>query len=296
MSTIRKASRHQVKIKLGFAGPAGSGKTMSSLLTAYGLCNDWNKILLIDTENGSGELYSNLGEYNVITLTPPFTPESYIEAIKDAEAAGMEVIIVDSVSHEWEGKGGILETHSNMTGNIFTNWGKVTPRHNKFVEAILQSKCHVICTLRTKTDYVLVEKNGKQVPEKVGLKAITREGWEYDLTVVFDLDMKQQATTSKDRTNMFMNKPQFLPSAETGKQILKWCQTGIEATNGKLPTNNQSADFYEVWQKEVSAMSNKSNLMELYNHHKPTIMEDEKLKDMFKTRQAELTPAKIVKA
>jgi len=293
MSTIRKASRHQVKIKLGFAGPAGSGKTMSSLLTAYGLCNDWNKILLIDTENGSGELYSNLGEYNVITLTPPFTPESYIEAIKDAESAGMEVIIVDSVSHEWEGKGGILETHSNMTGNSFTNWGKVTPRHNKFVEAILQSKCHVICTLRTKTDYVLVEKNGKQVPEKVGLKAITREGWEYDLTVVFDLDMKQQATTSKDRTNMFMNKPQFLPSAETGKQILKWCQTGsITPVKNGLPTNNQAADFYEVWQKEVIAMDTIAKLSDLYNSHIATVNEDEKLKAMFSKRTAELRPKK----
>lgn len=227
MAIIKKASRQKVKIKLGYAGPAGSGKTMSSLLTAFGLCNKWEKILLIDTENGSGELYSNLGPYNVISLQSPFSPESYIDAINTAEDAGMEVIIIDSVSHEWDAKGGILETHTNMTGNSFTNWGKVTPRHNKFVEAILQSKCHVICTLRTKTDYVLVEKNGKQVPEKVGLKAITREGWEYDLTIVFDLDMKQQATTSKDRSDMFMNKPQFTPSAATGKLIKKWCDEGI---------------------------------------------------------------------
>ena len=184
-----------------------------------------------------------------------------------------------------------------MTGNSFTNWGKVTPRHNKFVEAILQSKCHVICTLRTKTDYVLVEKNGKQVPEKVGLKAITREGWEYDLTVVFDLDMKQQATTSKDRTNMFMNKPQFLPSAETGKQILKWCQTGsITPVKNGLPTNNKTEGFYESWNKEVKAIDTKSKLMDLYNTHKSTIDDDMVLRDMFKTRQAELTPAKTVKA
>lgn len=228
MATIKKASRQKVKIKLGYAGPAGAGKTMSSLLTAFGLCGNWDKVLLIDTENGSGELYSDLGNYNVISLAPPFTPESYVDAIKLAEQSGAEVIIIDSVSHEWEGKGGILETHSNMTGNSFTNWGKLTPRHNKFVESILQSNCHVICTLRTKTDYVLVEKNGKQVPEKVGLKAITREGWEYDLTVVFDLDIKQQATSSKDRTNMFMNKPQFTPSPSTGQLIRNWCETGVE--------------------------------------------------------------------
>ena len=163
---IKKASRQKVKIKLGFAGPAGSGKTMSALFTAYGLCGDWNKVLLIDSENGSGELYSNLGDYNVISLQPPFTPESYIEAIHAAESAGMEVIIIDSVSHEWEGKGGILETHSNMTGNSFTNWGKVTPRHNKFVESILQSKCHVICTLRTKTDLFWLKKTGSKFLKK----------------------------------------------------------------------------------------------------------------------------------
>lgn len=229
MATIKKASRKQVKIKLGYAGPAGSGKTMSSLLTAHGLCGDWSKILLIDTENGSGELYSHLGDYNVISLTPPFSPEAYVDAIQTAEQAGMLVIIVDSVSQEWEGKGGIIETHSNMTGNSFTNWGKITPRHNRFVEAILQSNCHVICTMRTKTDYVLVEKNGKQVPEKVGLKAITREGWEYDLTVVFDLDIKQQATASKDRTGLFMNKPQFVPGEEIGVMIKQWCDTGVDA-------------------------------------------------------------------
>lgn len=246
MATIKKASRRQVKIKLGFSGPAGAGKTMSALLTAHGLCDDWNKILLIDTENGSGELYSNLGDYNVITLSPPFTPESYVDAIKTSEAAGMEVIIIDSVSAEWEGKGGLLETHSAMSGNSFTNWGKITPRHNKFIESILQSKCHVICTLRTKTDYVLVEKNGKQVPEKVGLKAITREGWEYDLTLVFDLDIKQNATASKDRTNLFMNKPQFVPSEETGKLIKQWCESGIDVVPPVDPIASAIAEMLSV--------------------------------------------------
>ena len=129
----------------------------------------------------------------------------------------------------------------------------------------------------------MVEKNGKQVPEKVGLKAITREGWEFDLTVVFDLDMKQQATTSKDRTNMFMNKPQFLPSVETGKAILKWCETGVEAPK-KL--TNQDAEFYTEWQKEISAIGNPADLLTLYNTHAATVSEDEKLKVMFKTKQA----------
>lgn len=260
MVQIKKASRKQVKIKLGFAGPAGAGKTMSALLVASGLCGDWSKIVLIDTENGSGELYSSLGDYSVISIPPPFTPESYIESIEAAVSAGFEVIIIDSCSHEWDGKGGLLESHSNMAGNSFTNWAKITPRHNKFIEAILQSPVHVICTLRTKTDYVLVEKNGKQVPEKVGLKAVTREGWEYDLTVVFDLDMKQQAITSKDRTNLFMNKPQFTPSPDTGKLIKQWCESGVNAPAINL-VSEAIADLYSAATiKELQAV---------WTRHKP---------------------------
>ena len=109
---LRKTNRSQAKIRLALQGPSGSGKTYSSLLIAYGLCKDWNKIAVIDTENKSADLYAHLGEYNVITLTAPFSPERYIEAIETCEQEGIEVIIIDSLSHEWEGDGGILDTHS----------------------------------------------------------------------------------------------------------------------------------------------------------------------------------------
>ncbi len=168
---LRKSNRSQAKIRIALQGASGSGKTYSSLLLAYGLCQNWNKIAVIDTENQSADLYSHLGQYNVLTLLPPFSPERYMEAIATCEVSGMEVIILDSLSHEWEGEGGILDIHGSMAGNSFTNWAKITPRHNALVQKILHSGAHVIATVRSKQDYVITEKNGKQVPEKVGLKA-----------------------------------------------------------------------------------------------------------------------------
>lgn len=165
---LEQATRKKARIRLGLQGPSGSGKTYSALLLAYGLCPDWSSIAVIDTEYGSASLYSHLGPFKTLRLGAPFTPEKYCDAINVCEYAGIEVIIIDSCSHEWDGSGGVLDIHSSMPGNSFTNWGKVTPRHNKFVQAILQSTCHVICTIRSKQDYVLTDKNGKMVPERVG--------------------------------------------------------------------------------------------------------------------------------
>ena len=233
---LRKSSKKQAKMKLALAGCAGSGKTMSSLLLAFGMTNDWAKIAVIDTENGSADLYAHLGNYNVLNLKSTFTPEKYIQAIEICESAGMEVIIIDSISHCWEY---LLELHSQMQGNSFTNWGKITPRQNTFVQKILGSNCHIISTLRTKQDYVLNEKNGKLVPEKVGLKTIMRDGIDYEFTIVLDVDMKHFAKASKDRTNLFMDKPEFVITPETGKSILDWCNEGkAENENMKIFMNN----------------------------------------------------------
>lgn len=222
---LRKAERKQAKIKMGIQGPSGSGKTMSALLIAFGMTGDWTKVVVIDTENHSADLYAHLGDFQVLPLSQPFEPEKYTEAISVCENAGMEVIVIDSISHEWEGKGGILDIHGSMMGNSFTNWAKVTPRHNDFVQKILQSPCHVIATIRSKQDYVLSEKNGKMVPEKVGLKGVTREGLDYEFTLVFDVDIQHNASASKDRTGMFMDKPSFVISKKTGERIMRWCQS-----------------------------------------------------------------------
>lgn len=223
---LQQAERKQAKIKMGLQAPSGAGKTYSALLLAYGLIGDWSKIAVIDTENHSSHLYAHLGNFQVLALDHPFNPERYIEAIEICEQAGMESIIIDSISHEWEGVGGILDIHGAMLGNSFTNWAKVTPRHNEFVQRILQSNCHIIATVRSKQEWVLSEKNGKMVPEKLGLKGVTREGLDYEFTVVFELDIKHQATSTKDRTGLFMDKPSFMISSATGQRILAWCNTG----------------------------------------------------------------------
>ena len=220
---LQKAERRQAVIKLALQGPSGSGKTYSSLLLASGLTGRWDQIAVIDTENNSSHLYSHLGNFNVLSFSEPFSPERYIDAIDTCEKAGMKVIIIDSISQEWEGSGGIIETHGNMAGNSFTNWNRVTPRHNAFVQKMLQSPCHIITTIRSKQDYILTDKNGKLVPEKVGLKGVTRDGMDYEFTLVFDLDIKHQATTSKDRTGLFTNPLPFLVSESTGNKIRIWC-------------------------------------------------------------------------
>jgi len=211
---------------MALQGASGTGKTYSALLLASGITN-WPKIAVIDTENHSADLYAHLGDYNVLQLSKPFTPERYIKAIEVCETAGMEVIIIDSITHEWDGSGGILDLHGNMAGNSFANWSKITPRHNAFVQKILESGCHIISTIRTKTDYTLTDKNGKMVPEKVGLKGIQRDGIDFEFTIVFDLDIKHNAVASKDRTGLFMDKSESIITPEYGKRILQWCNTGI---------------------------------------------------------------------
>jgi len=230
MGNLRTATRHKAKIRLGLSAVAGGGKTYSAILIAKGLAKgDLSKVAIIDTENGSADLYANLGGYNVLTLEAPFSPERYINAIKECESAGMEVIIIDSITHEWDGSGGILEISNSMAGNSYTNWAKLTPRHNAFINSILQSKCHIITTVRRKQDYEMTTNSqGKLVPQKIGLKEVTREGFEYELTVNLELDTKHIATTSKDRTGLFMDKPEFVPNEATGKLLLDWCENGIE--------------------------------------------------------------------
>ncbi|MFD0964284.1 AAA family ATPase [Pseudofulvibacter geojedonensis] len=247
---LRTSERKKAKIKLALQGSAGSGKTYSSLLLAQGLTNkNLSKVAIIDTENGSADLYAHLGEYNVLTLQPPFTPEKYVQAIEVCEKAGMEVIILDSISHCWDE---LLDFHSKLPGNSFTNWNKVTPRQKEFVNKILQSDAHIIATMRTKQDYVLNQKNGKYIPEKVSLKAVQRDGVDYEFTIVFDLDMKHFAVASKDRTNIFSGKPEFIINSATGRKILEWCNSG---------TNLQEA------REKIKACKDIEELRKLYTQY-----------------------------
>ncbi|KAA5548375.1 AAA family ATPase [Adhaeribacter rhizoryzae] len=266
---LQKAKRTQARIRLCLQGPSGSGKTYSALLVSFGLCANWTRVAVIDTEHGSASLYNQLGEYNVLTLGEPFSPEKYIEALLLCQDAGMEVIVIDGISFEWEY---LLDYHANLTGNSFTNWSKVTPRHNRFVQSILQSPCHVIATARTKQDYVLTDKNGKMVPEKVGLKTIQRDGMDYEFTLVFDLDMKNQAVASKDRTSLFQGKPEQKLSVETGKQILAWCQSAEAAESEPIIAILED----EAIQQQVSQCTSLNELTQIFhrctNEQKKTLL------------------------
>ncbi|MGL5065211.1 MAG: AAA family ATPase [Microcoleus sp.] len=231
---IKRAERKKAKLRIGLFGPSGSGKTTGALRLAHGLCGDWTKICVIDTEHQSASLYADMGEYNVLELEAPYSPERYIQAIEAAQNAGMEVIIIDSITHEWGGKGGVLEIHEQVTrsspsGNSYTAWSKVTPRHNAFIDVILSSKCHVICCSRTKDEVVMTTNSkGKESPQKVGLKAVTRDGFDYEMTLCFDVSITHQVTASKDRTRLYMDQPDLTLTEASGEELAKWADSGTE--------------------------------------------------------------------
>ena len=252
---LKQAQRHQVKLRIGLSGPSGYGKSYSSLLLAYGITNDWSKIAIIDTENNSASLYSHLGEFNVLTLDEPFNPERYIQAIKVCEKASVEVIIIDSITHEWSGKGGCLQIHESLGGR-FQDWSKVSPRHQAFIDAILQSSAHIITTARRKVDYSLdSDMNGRTKVVKHGTKEITREGYEYELTVNFELiNDKHLARASKDRTSLFMDKPEFVINKGTGRKLIQWCNEGVsvEVALNEIENCNTLEGLREIFKKYPS--------------------------------------------
>jgi len=231
---LQQTQRHNVKLRLGISGASGFGKTYSALQLAYGMTQDWSKIAVIDTENSSASLYSDLGNFNVLNLNPTYSPERYIEAIHICEKANMEVVIIDSITHEWQGEGGCLQIHEQLGGR-FQDWARVKPRHQKFIDAILQSKCHIITTTRRKTDYSLdVGSNGKSKVVKHGTKEITSEGFEYELSVNFELiNENHLCKVSKDRTNLFQKMPEFIITSDVGKKLKAWCNQGISLDDVK---------------------------------------------------------------
>jgi hypothetical protein len=223
-------------MRLAILGPSGSGKTYSALQLAFGL---GSKIGMLDTEHGSGELYAHLGAYDVITLTPPFTIANYLAAIRTFERAGYDTIIIDSLSHAWAGEGGLLEKVDKIKGNSansFGAWRTVTPEHNSLVEAMLQSSSHIIVTMRTKTEYVLeTNEKGKQVPRKIGMAPVQRDGLEYEFTVVLDVNADHVASASKDRTSLFDGQ-WFKVSPKTGEMLKSWLASAAAPPDEQAPT------------------------------------------------------------
>lgn len=237
--TLTEAKRSKAKLRLAIDGPSGSGKTYSALLIAYGLTNDWSKIAVIDTERESANLYYDLcgnnKKYRVGQINAPYTPQKYLEALKVCEESGIEVAIIDSLTHAWTAEGGLLDIHASAvkkqkTANSYTAWGDVTPLHRKLVDAILTSPIHIISTVRSDTEYSQEkDANGKTVVKKVGMKPQFRKGLDYEMTIVFSLEQNHMATITKSRINTFPVNDTVLPTFETGQKLLKWLNEGDDA-------------------------------------------------------------------
>ena len=229
--TVRDAQRKQAKLRLMATSPSGGGKTYGALLVAQGL---GGKIVLIDTERKSADKYQGregMPGFRVIEFDPPFTPEAYIEAIDAAEADGAGVIVIDSTSHEWDGPGGCLElvdeiARAKFRGNTWSAWSELTPRHRKFIDRMLSSKCHIIATARSKTETAQVDDGGRKKVVKLGMKSIGRDGTEFEFDVVLDIVHDGHfAVASKDRTGVFSGDPKPI-TVETGRRLAEWLNGG----------------------------------------------------------------------
>jgi hypothetical protein len=294
MMVFRKAERRRAYLRSAICGPPGSGKSLTSLLIAYGICGDWSNVAVIDTERGSGDLYVGakvpgakmadvIGEYQIATLNPPFTPAAYIEGIKAAPDYGVEVLIIDSLSHAWEGEGGVLEMHDQATAasrskNSYMAWREVTPQHNALVDAIIGAPMHVIVTMRTKMAYEVIDDGGKKKPVKLGMKPIQREGVEYEFTTVFDMSVESHvAKADKDRTGLFDAQP-HVPNIETGTKLRAWLNAGI--------------DTREIARADVAATTTVDGLRKVCSNYKDIARADgwlPDLEEMFRNRQAALS-------
>lgn len=227
-----KATKYRAKARIALDGPSGSGKTYTALIAATVLANG-ETIAVIDTERGSASLYADKFEFDVLELST-YNPQTYVEAIKAAEKARYSVIVIDSLSHAWEGVDGALEmvdkaakrSHSN---NTYFAWRDVTPIHRQMVDSMLQSPAHIIATMRSKTEYVIEDVGGKQVPKKIGMAPIQRPGMEYEFTIVGELDQNHNIVITKSRCDAMTDAVENKPGAGFWKPLVDWLNSGTEA-------------------------------------------------------------------
>lgn len=229
------AVRRKAKARIAISGPSGSGKTTSALLMAAGL---GGRIAVIDTEKGSASLYAGvpgIPAFDVLELSAPYAPERFIEAMAAAAQAGYDVTIIDGITPEWSGVGGCMELVDQIAaakyrGNGWSAWNEVTPRHRRFIDAMLSHPGHLIATMRSKTETAQEEKNGRKTVVKLGMKAEQREGIEYEFTAVLDIAHGgHYATASKDRTRLWVDQDPHAITSKDGKRLLAWLEAGEAA-------------------------------------------------------------------
>lgn len=251
---VEKAQREKIKIPILLSGVSGAGKTVSALLLAYGIISSmfpdlsegeqWGKVGLIDTEHRRASLNANveisgqhIGHFEVVNIEEPFTIDRYEEAFYLLVNAGCEVIIIDSISHNWEGKGGVLEAVDSYGGK-FSDWKKVKPIEDRFRALAINDKVHVISTTRVKQDYIMeLNEKGKTAPRKVGLKMIQKDNLEYEYAVSFRIEQGAVAYPMKDNSNIF-SEPKIL-TIEDGKKLYEWSEIGIDVAKLEKERRNK---------------------------------------------------------
>lgn len=272
------AKKYEVKLRMALDGPAGAGKTFSALKVATELVGSQpGAIAVIDTEHGSASKYADEFTFDVQELEAPFHPEKYVRAIREAEAAGYKVLIIDSLSHAWAGAGGALEikeaTAKQRGYNDYTAWGPVTKLQNDLVETILGCDMHVIITMRSKMQYAMKEVTDskgykKTLVEKLGMAPVQRDGVEYEFDIVMDLDTEHTGYVTKTRCKPLTDAVIPLPGKDMVDVIKAWLAgekpperpkkvaVGSNGTNGAHGTNGTSTSAsgsvtpkVEFWRK-----------------------------------------------
>lgn len=251
--SIVRAQRSQARLRLALTAPSGGGKTWSALVVAKGICEALlqaglvpgtieGKIGVIDTERRSAQLYSHLVPFDTIELGPPYTVPRYLSALRQFDAAGYLVVIIDQVTHAWSGEGGLLEMAGKAKAqSAYGGFDVATPEYQRFVDGILAANSHVICTMRQKTSWDLeeyVDKQGrtKKRPVRLGLAPQMRAGFEYEFTTLLGLEVKTNlATVLKDRSGVFPADEPFRLSEDWGRQLTGWLTTGAVMTPGEIP-------------------------------------------------------------
>lgn len=237
---FQKADGSNVKLKMALVGASGTGKTYTALQLASGL---GKKIAMVDTENGSSQLYSKVFNFDVDVLKD-YSPNSYKNAIDNAIKYKYDVLIIDSLSHEWEGTGGILqmvenETLKSQSKNSFTAWKNPSKLHTDLIYTILHAPIHIIVTMRAKSDYVIQEdERGKKSVMKVGLKPIQRDGVEFEFDVVGRFVGNAVLYIEKTRINEIFDRTLAIEdlTPELGKKIFSYLQAiPTSPSNDEVP-------------------------------------------------------------
>lgn len=224
---IRPVVRGGSKVVLGIAGPTGSGKTLTALFIARGMVSKASEIGFLDTENGRGSYYADKldSKFQIADLYPPFSPLRYSQAIKEFQEAGVKVLVIDSVSHEWEGEGGCDDIAGQKMGaSERDNWIGAKKQHKRFMNTLLQSNMHIICCIRAreKSDF----KNPNK-PVSIGMQPICEKNFMFEMTASVMIGNQGKTQDPLKIPEFFLeafgNGKGYI-GAETGKKILAWAE------------------------------------------------------------------------